>query len=192
MRAAVSPSPGSISQPDAPPDADSELEATFRRLRPALYAQAQAILCDPAAAEDVVQDAFVRLWRRRERVSDAQRLDGYLFTAVRHLALDHVRNTARAAARLVVAAPAASPQISSAGTPASGPDAERIDAALRSLPPEQREVVVLHVHLGLSFSEVAARTESPLGTVHSRYRYAMTRLRERLSPLAPGREDARD
>ena len=47
---------------------------------------------------------------------------------------------------------------------------------------------MLRVHLELSFAEIAERTESPLGTVHSRYRYAMTRLRELLRSHAPGGE----
>lgn len=165
---------------------DEALGPVFRRLRAGLYAQALAIVCDPAAAEDVVQDAFVRVWRRRDRLDDLRQLDGYLFTAVRNLALDHQRRGAREGARLLAAAPAAG------GEPRrDGPDVERIDRALQGLPPEQREVVVLHVHLGLSFAEVAQRTGAPLGTVHSRYRYAMTRLRERLGPLAPGREEDR-
>jgi RNA polymerase sigma-70 factor (ECF subfamily) len=157
----------------SPPDRVETLGGAFRRLGPALYAQALAIVADPATAEDVVQDAFVRVWRRRERLADLSTLDGYLFTAVRHLALDEQRRGQRAMRRVLAAAP--SPTLGG-----DGPDVERIDEALRGLPPEQREVVVLRVHLGLSFAEVAERTLTPLGTVHSRYRYAMTRLRERL------------
>lgn len=160
--------------------ATETLGGAFRRLGPALHAHALAILADPAAAEDVVQDAFVRVWPRRERLAELDQLDGYLFKAVRNLALDQQRRGVRAARRILsVAQPTAA-----AGPVGDGPDAERIDLALRGLPPEQREVVVLRVHLGLSFAEVAERTETPLGTVHSRWRYAMTRLRERLSPLS--------
>ena len=161
--------------------ATETLGGAFRRLGPALHAHALAILADPAAAEDVVQDAFVRVWPRRERLTEHEQLDGYLFKAVRNLALDQQRRGVRAARRILSVTPAA-PLAA-----ADGPDVERIDEALRGLPPEQREVVVLRVHLGLSFAEVAERTDTPLGTVHSRWRYAMTRLRERLSPLDPSR-----
>lgn len=166
----------------SPTDRVETLGGAFRRLGPALYAQALAIVADPATAEDVVQDAFVRVWRRRERLADLATIDGYLFTAVRHLALDEQRRGERATRRVLAAAPSPAPG-------GDGPDVERIDEALRGLPPEQREVVVLRVHLGLSFAEVAERIGAPLGTVHSRYRYAMTRLRERLSPLAADREE---
>jgi len=157
------------------------LGGAFRRLGPALHAHALAILADPAAAEDVVQDAFVRVWPRRDRLAELDQLDGYLFKAVRNLALDQQRRGVRAARRILSVA-------HSTSAVGEGVDVERIDLALRDLPPEQREVVVLRVHLGLSFVEVAERTEAPLGTVHSRWRYAMTRLRERLDPLDPTRE----
>jgi RNA polymerase sigma-70 factor (ECF subfamily) len=161
---------------------EESFELVFHRLGPALYRHALAILRDRSAAEDVVQDAFVRVWRRRSRLTREQRLDGYLFTAVRNLALDQLRRGKVAAASqvLVAVAPTASEP------PAC--DAEGIDAALGALPPEQREVVVLHVHVGLSFAEIAGRTGTPLGTVHSRYRYAMTRLRDALRTHAPGGE----
>jgi RNA polymerase sigma-70 factor (ECF subfamily) len=147
----------------------------FHRMAPTLYTQALAILADPSAAEDVVQDAFVRVWSRRERLHDPQRLDGYLATAARHLALDRLRRGQRVAAKqLLVAKPALLAE-------RAGPDVERIDRALQRLPAEQREVVVLRVHTGLDFAEIARRTDAPLGTVHSRYRYAMTRLRESLA-----------
>lgn len=160
----------------------SPVELVFRALGPALYAQALSILRDAAAAEDVVQEAFVRVWRRRERLVQQEKLGGYLATAVRNLAFDQLRRGKRAAEHqvLIATSPATSqpPEL----------DAERLDAALAALPPEQGEVVVLRVHLELSFVEIAERTRAPLGTVHSRYRYAMTRLRETLRSEATGGE----
>ena len=151
----------------------------FARTSPALYAQALAIVADAAVAEDLVQEAFLRIWPRRSRLQDPASLDGYLAAAVRNLALDHLRRNRRTQAKqLLVATPAAK-------RASEGPDAELIDDALRRLPPEQREVVLLRVHMELSFAEVAERTGTPLGTVHSRYRLAMTRLRAALSALAP-------
>lgn len=152
---------------------------TFRRTRHGLYAQALAIVADAATAEDLVQEAFARVWHRRGRLKDLQRLDGYLYAAVRNLALDHARRTEHAEGGKVLAArPGAVEE-------EPGPDPERIDAALRRLLPEQREVIVLRVHLGLSFAEVASRTGAPPGTVHSRYRLAMAHLRQYLGDLAP-------
>lgn len=166
-------------------DLSHALTQAFEQQRRALYAQALAILAEPAAAEDAVQEAFVRVWRRRERLDDPGRLAGYLATAVRHLAFDLRRRAqVRADARILVAR-------ESAAAPAEGvADAERLDAALRGLPAEQREVILLRVHAGLSFAEVAARTDAPLGTVHSRYRYGMTRLRRALTDPRQEASDA--
>lgn len=156
-------------------------EDLFQRVAPALYAQACALLGGRAGAEDLVQEAFVRVWRQRARLREPERLEGYLATAVRNLAFDQLRRRqTRARGDLLAARPERIEE-------PHRPDLERIDAALRELPPEQREVVVLRVQAGLPFAEVALRTGAPLGTVHSRYRYALTRLRELLRPLDPER-----
>ncbi|MEZ6186018.1 MAG: RNA polymerase sigma factor [Planctomycetota bacterium] len=116
----------------------------------------------------------MRVWRRRERVLQRGRLEGYLYAAVRNLALDQLRRRRTREAHLPKLA------VSILSQHPGGPDTERIDRALGELPAEQREVVALRVYLGLSFPEVAERVGCPLGTVHSRYRYAMTHLRARL------------
>src|SRR5690606_27348273 len=123
-----------------------------------------------AAAEDVVQEAFVRVLSRVADDVDDRPLDGLLHRAARNLALDHLRRRkvasegARTAALL---------RLAGEGGGLEGLDAAAVSEALLDLPVEQREVVVLRVWEGLSFPEVAARVEAPLGTVHSRFRYAM-------------------
>jgi RNA polymerase sigma-70 factor, ECF subfamily len=156
----------------SPPDTD-QLEAVFRRVGPAMHRQALAVLADGPAAEDVVQEAFLRVWRRRAKLAEPDALDGYLLQAVRNLALDTLRWRKRREPQasdrdpdLTVAAPGGDPL-----------EAERVSRALLALPVDQREVVVLRVLEGRTFPEVAARTGAPLGTVHSRFRYALERLR---------------
>lgn len=152
------------------------LEGLFRRVGATAHRLALAITGDPQAAEDVVQEAFVRLAAREDLLRDPATLDGYLLRAVRNLALDWLRRArvraGSAEGVMLVAAP---------GEAERGADPRRVSNALLALPPDQREVVVLRVWEGLSFRDIAERTEAPLGTVHSRFRYAMERLRALLA-----------
>lgn len=165
----------SLAEPDVTTAVDPDLTITFRRVGPAMFRQALSVLGDRAAAEDVVQEAFLRTWRRRDRLRSGD-LDGYLVQAARNLAIDQLRWRERRPS-----APGDAPEpLVVPRTEDAAADAERLSAALRTLPPEQREVVMLHLVDGCTFPEVARRTGAPLGTVHSRFRYALARLRERL------------
>lgn len=137
-----------------------------------------------ADAEDVVQEAFVRYWRHQRGLpGDPKAL---LVTSIRRAALDLARRDARRAVReerfgLDEAAPLFEP------APGKDPDRQReIEAALRRLPPEQREVLVLKIWQELTFEQIADSLGIPLNTAASRYRYALTALRKELNPLCHG------
>lgn len=130
-----------------------------------------------ADAEDVVQEGFVRFWRSRDSAADPA---AYLFTCVRNCASDRRRGEARRAKREEAAAvPEAEPAFA-----APVEQAERvavIEAALRGLPEEQREVLVMKIWGGLTFAQVGDALAIPANTAASRYRYALERLREALA-----------
>jgi RNA polymerase sigma-70 factor, ECF subfamily len=128
-------------------------------------------------AEDVVQEAFVRFWRSRQRVADPT---AYLYTCVRRCALDWQRGRRRRSRREEANA---RPE---AETLFAGPLEEQerrtaIEAALHTLPESQREVLVMRIWGGLTFPQIAAALETSTETVSSRYRYALARLREQLA-----------
>jgi RNA polymerase sigma-70 factor (ECF subfamily) len=129
-----------------------------------------------ADAEDVVQEAFIRFWRSRDRVADPA---AYCFACVKHVALDWQRLRSRQSRR---EAAAARPEAESWFSGALEQDERRraVEAALRTLPENQREVLVLRVWGGLSFPQIAAALEIPAETAKSRCRYALARLREQL------------
>jgi RNA polymerase sigma-70 factor (ECF subfamily) len=133
----------------------------------------------PADAEDVVQEAFVRFWRARQRAADPT---AFLYACVRHCALDWLRAGRRRAAR---EAAAARPE--SAGEPLFDTPAEHderraaVEAALGRLPAEQRAVLVLKVWGGLTFAQIADTLDIPANTAASRYRYAVDKLRALLA-----------
>ena len=129
-----------------------------------------------ADAEDVVQEAFVRFWRSRQRVSDPA---AYVYACVKTVALDWQRSRKRQSWREEAAA---RPE---AETWFAGPLEQRerraaIEAALRTLPESQREVLVLRIWGGLSFPQIAAVLQIGSDTAKSRSRYALARLREQL------------
>jgi len=150
--------------------------ALYERIGPLAFRLARAILADAAEAEDVVQEAFLRIWRRHEQLLGPDELDGYTVRTVRNLAYKRIRRReveGRAQESLEHAA------VLVAG-PAASREPPALDAALRKLPPEQREVIQLRVYEGLPMNTIADQTGVPLGTVHSRYRYALSKLRDHL------------
>src|SRR3954454_20299392 len=107
----------------------------------ALVLLARQIVSSRADAEDVVQDAFIRFWRSRSAVADPV---AYLFACVKHCALDWQRGRRRQARREEQAArPEPEPLL--AGPTESGDRQAAIEEALRELPPEQSEVLVLKI-----------------------------------------------
>jgi RNA polymerase sigma-70 factor (ECF subfamily) len=130
-----------------------------------------------ADAEDIVQEGFVRFWRSRRRAADPA---AYLYVCVKHCVLDWRRGRNRQCSRERAAA---RPE---AETFFSGPleEDERcamIGDALRRLPEDQREVLVMKIWGGLSFPQISAALRISANTAASRYRYALAKLREQLA-----------
>jgi len=143
----------------------------------ALVLLARQWVASRADAEDIVQEAFVRFWRSRQRALDPA---AYLYTCVKHCALDWQRSRKRELRREEAAA---RPE---AETLFAGPleQAERrtaIGAALGILPDNQREVLIMKIWGGLSFPQIAEALRIPANTAASRYRYALAKLREQLA-----------
>ena len=144
---------------------------------PALVLLARAWVPTRADAEDVVQEAFVRFWRSRDRAADPT---AYLFGCVKRCALDWVRARSRQTRR---EAAAAKPEGESLFD-GSLEQAERraaVAAALDTLPEAQREVLVMKVWGGLTFPQIADALGIPADTAASRFRYALSKLREQLA-----------
>jgi RNA polymerase sigma-70 factor (ECF subfamily) len=139
-----------------------------------------------ADAEDVVQEAFVRYWRhQRDLPGDPQAL---LVTSVRRAALDLARREDRRAAREEKADGGLEDR-EPVFEPLPGDGDERrveIEAALRQLPEEQREVLALKIWQELTFEQIGETLGISPNTAASRYRYALGALRKELKPLSYG------
>jgi RNA polymerase sigma-70 factor (ECF subfamily) len=143
---------------------------------PALILLARQWVPSHADAEDIVQEAFVRCWRSRERIEVPA---AYLYACVRHGALDWQRGHNRRQRReYAVARPEVEPFFE--GGIEQDERRLAVEAALGRLPKEQAEVLVMKIWGGLTLGQIASSLESSVNTVASRYRYALTKLREQL------------
>jgi len=162
----------------ADPEALSEL---YERYRTVTYSLALRITKDSAAAEDVIQDAFLGVWRNASRYAAARgSVRTWILAIVHHRAIDAVRRRrpmselpepeAPAPPTLVV--PDVWPEV------AGRLDRDTVTSALASLPKLQREALELAYFGGLTQAEIATRTRAPLGTVKSRVRLGLLAMRK--------------
>ena len=141
----------------------------------ALVLLARQRVASRADAEDVVQEAFIRFWRARGRAIDPV---AFLYTCVSRCALDWQRTRGRRSRREQLAArPEADPYF--AGATDQDERRAAVEALLRGLPEDQREVVVMKIWGGLSFPQIAEALRISANTAASRYRYALDKLRAR-------------
>jgi RNA polymerase sigma-70 factor (ECF subfamily) len=155
---------------------DPEEWATWLdRHGPALVLLARQRVASRVDAEDVVQEAFVRFWRSRHRATDPV---AFLYTCVRRCSLDWQRTRGRRSRREQIAA---RPEADScfAGPAEQAERRAAVEALLRGLPEDQREVIVMKIWGGLSFPQIAESLRIPANTAASRYRYALDKLRAR-------------
>ncbi|MFI6099934.1 RNA polymerase sigma factor [Lentzea sp. NPDC051213] len=152
------------------------------------YSLARRICVDPDLAEDVVQEAFLALWRHPARFDPTRGSFGtWLMTLVHHRAVDAVRKENTQRRRTVPLTDDVSPPVEGSEHEAlvSVVSAE-VRAALRTLPEEQRQVIALAYLGGYTQCEVAKLMGVPLGTVKSRTFAAIRRLRGTLGSLWAG------
>ena len=166
--------------------------AFVRRFQGRVYGMALAIVGDPALAEDVAQEAFIRAWRHGANY-DARRaaVPTWLLAITRNLAIDTVR-VRRADPMEPEAIVALQLETADAGPPDAAmahDDADRLRHALAALPAEQRRALVLAGIRGHTAQEISDAEAIPLGTAKTRIRSAMLKLRTLLAAdLEPGRE----
>ena len=152
-------------------DAFVELYGRFGRR---LFRAAFAMLGSPEDAEDVVQEVFTSMYRARRSLATVRNLTGYVFAALRHAAGRRAKQL-RKWQRDSVAAGEIARGLTHGSVSTRKPSV--LEQALRSLPPEQREVIALKIDARLTFVEIGAALDISPNTAASRYRYALEKLR---------------
>ena len=148
-------------------------KSCFSEVAPGLLLFARQWVQSAADAEDVVQEAFVKFWRRNHNIENR----ALLYAAVRSIALDFIRRDKRRARReafvFADAEPAIEPQFEWEDETQGA-----LAAAVGSLPHDQREVLVLKIWNELTFHEIASALGISQNTAASRYRYALANLKK--------------
>ena len=163
--------------PGATPAPD--LESVYREHYRSLVRLGSLLIDDVGTCEELVQDAFVKVWRRGPMLRDPSRLPAYLRSAVLNGARSHLRRSGVARRHLQsVPEPGAAPEQS----PLAGEEG-RVLAALRSLPDRQREVLALRYYLDLSETEIAATLGISAGSVKTHAHRGLATLADRLEDL---------
>jgi len=152
----------------APPDADARQRVTalFEAHALGLVKFAKVMLGDQSIAEDIVQDAFVGMYRKWASLQDRDKALGYLRTSVLNGCRTAHRNRTRRDRALLLAR-GAGDIVSAEESALVGEASREVLAALRALPARQREAVVLRHYLGLSEEQAAQAMRVARGTVKS-------------------------
>ncbi len=159
------------------------VELLYDRYSGVAFALAYRLLGERGSAEDVIQEAFLNVWRQGATY-DMRRgtVRTWLLTIVHHRAIDQMRSArSKVGADTVIDAAMPLPAKEDTWTEVvQGLEHERVRQAMATLPPEQRQVVDLAYYGGFTHTEIAQRIGIPLGTVKGRMRLALDKLRDLL------------
>lgn len=173
---------------------EQALAALYDRHGPTLFGLLLRILNDRLEAEDVLQDVFVQVWQEACRFDESRgRPFTWLVTIARSRAIDRVRARGSRDRKETEASRANWEETYDIADDAiRSEESELIHRALAEIPREQREVILLAYFHGLSQSEIASRTGTPLGTIKTRMRAGIKRLKAILCQKIHGRGDEKN
>lgn len=148
------------------------LARLYRLTRTAVYGLALSYVKNPQDAQDIAQDAFVRIWDSAPQYQSQGSPMGWILTVTRNLALMKLRSRGREEEQWL-AIPADAPSV-------SPEDRALLEQALGTLEEQARRIVLLHAVTGLKHREIAQLLELPLATVLSKYHRALKKLKAQL------------
>lgn len=156
-----------------------EIEALVAAHQPNLFAFLYRMCGDPALAEELVQEVFLRALRAADRYRPQGKISTWLYRIASNVVRDHWRQQQRRpTVPLTEWAPPPDP--SAEAEALANLDALRVRRALLDLPHQQRSALILRYYHDLSYQEIAEALVIPLGTVRSRLHNGLARLRDEL------------
>ena len=153
----------------------------YKKYENYLLTLAANLLADPSLAQDVLHDVFVGFIQSADKFKLTGSLKSYLATCTANRARDYLRKKQR---QKSVDVDRAEHIVSTADDPVrlahQSEQLCKLGGAMKMLPAEQREVIVLRLHGQMKFAQIARLQETTIRTVHSRYRYGLEKLRSLL------------
>jgi RNA polymerase sigma-70 factor (ECF subfamily) len=167
---------------------EAALAALYDATHAHVFGYARHVLADDGAAEEATLDVYLQVWRESARFDRSRgTVITWLMNLARSRAIDRLRAAGGPVRRLERPLESAGAEPSGDLQPAETSflreRRERIEAALARLPLEQREAIRCAFLLGMTHVEIARFTDEPLGTIKTRIRTGLLRLRELLHPL---------
>lgn len=165
----------------------SVLGVLYDRYSRLVYSIAFRILKSGPEAEDLTQEIFLNLWQKQAYNPARSSLSRFLSTVTRNRAIDRIRSRGNRR-RILKGLVPQSPSVDAFSLPevqaSQGERSQRVREALKNLPDKQRQLLWLAYYHGFSQSEIANHTNIPLGTVKSRMRQGLLKLKGTLQDLA--------
>lgn len=156
------------------------LSLLYDRYANAIYSLALRIMGGAQAAEDVAQDTFLKVWNQAGQWDSSKgQLSSWLFTITRYTAIDHLRKERRRPTQVEL-----NVEIQ-ASTDNPFNDGDALRALLMRLPAEQAQVIELGFFGGMTHSEMSQVLQLPLGTVKTRVRLGLQKLRDMWLEMEP-------
>lgn len=163
------------------------LEVLYDRYSRVVFSFGLRIVGDPQLAEELLQEVFFRAWQQGGSFRSSKgSFITWLLSITHNMAIDEVRKRRRRPQK----ADSEDPEAALAAVPDSGPDVEdevwlgalrdTIEGAMASLPPAQRQAIEMAYFRGLTQREIAEQLGEPLGTIKTRMRLGMQKLRDQL------------
>jgi RNA polymerase sigma-70 factor (ECF subfamily) len=160
-------------------------EAIFRQWYEPVVRAANRVLHDPGVAEELSQDVFLELWRRRDTLAPDSSVAGYLMQAVRNRALNHLRHLQVQRKSAVYVEALSEPAEQADADTQAGELQDAIRDAIAALPPRTREVFLMSRERNLRYSEIADALGVSVKAVEANMSRALRQLRDKLSPFLP-------
>lgn len=160
-------------------------ESLFRALHPRLIRFATKLCRDENTAADLVQEAFIRVWRTRERLDAGRSIRSLLFTSVRNLSLNLIRDTTNRRELMEKGSPPMPARRDADTRQIENEFRTRLEGWIDALPPRQREALRLTRFEGLDHAEAAEVMGCSPRTVNNHLVIALRSLREKIGEHAP-------